>query len=253
MGWESFCRNIYSEPKIARALGGDAALMMVVFAGCYVVTSNVMLYLYYINTKRAENADLAAVSRAIFPIYKWILVAQWFINSYIGILLYFYVPPAFGIYWDQAAPYGIMYGIQHAMVEGVGMLFLQKGLGYNSVYTTCVYASIWGIISVTVEMVALSGTGYLRSLLLLSWYCVMLGFYGALYFAPKEKLFRRPAAYQYARFWFVYRLAIVIFFIFTVSEVEATTTKCINTFIRFGLFALFQPLVTYRALIEDSE
>ena len=253
MGWNEFCSNIYTEPKIQRALGGNVALMMVVFAGCYVLTSNISLYLYYINAKRASNADPAAVSRAIFPIYRWILIAQWFINSYIGILLYFYVPPTFGMYWDQAAPYGIMYGIQHAMIEGVAMLFLQKGLGYNSVYTTCMYASIWGVISVTVEMVTLSATGHLRSFVLLIWYVVMLLFYGALYFTPQEKLFRRPAVFPYARFWFIYRLAILIFFLFTVSDMEVTTTKCINTFIRFGLFALFQPLVTYRALIQDSE
>jgi uncharacterized membrane protein len=80
-----FCSNIYYEPSFPRLIGGGrVSLMMIIFAIFYLVTSNVIVYLIYLNEKKAKEGDPEASKSAIFPVYRWILGANWLANTYIG-------------------------------------------------------------------------------------------------------------------------------------------------------------------------
>lgn len=80
-----FCRNMYTDPSFPRVFGnGRVSYIMIVFAIFYLVTSNIILYLIYVNDKKAREGDPEASKSAIFPVYKWILGANWFANTYIG-------------------------------------------------------------------------------------------------------------------------------------------------------------------------
>jgi len=203
-----------------------------------------------------------------------------------------------------------MWGLQHIIIEGVAILLMQKGLGYQALWKTFQVSSCWGVVCVFAQMgkvllllllfSLLSGdtvlyqcTGFLfiskranlltccptalhvnnnpypnihinvvnltappgiyRNAVLLLWFLSMLGFYGVLWLAPRQRLFRRPAVYWYAKFWFFYRLSIMTLYLLEDWNVTAVAANCVNIFIRFLLFALFQPFVTYKALMVDSE
>ena len=123
-----------------------------------------------------------------------------------------------------------MWGMQHAIIEGVAFLMMQKGLGFQALFTTARVSVLWGMVCVLAELVNLAApSGLFRNSVLLVWYNIMLVFYGVLWLAPTHKLFRRPAVHRYAMFWFVYRLC-------TLAVLIATRCKQVYPIgVRFSL------------------
>jgi hypothetical protein len=108
------------------------------------------------------------------------------------------------------------WGLQHAIIEGVAFLLMQKGLGYHAATTAGKYALAWGIVSIYVELQLLQqpddavGGGSGRYVTMMLWEGGLATFYLVLWLCPRKYLYRRPAIFVYAQVWFCYRLLFII-------------------------------------------
>ena len=84
------------------------------------------------------------------------------------------------------------------------------------------------------------------------WGLVLWFFYLALWLTPKKRLFRRPAAIYYAKFWFNFATMNVIATILMFNEATILDGACIEVVGATLLFGIFEPLIAYYTLIVDS-
>lgn len=77
-------------------------------------------------------------------------------------------------------------------------------------------------------------------------------FYLALWITPGKRLFRRPAAIFYAKFWFIFVSVNLIATMLTFSESTMLDGSCIEVVGTTLLFGIFEPLIAYYTLILDS-
>ena len=86
------------------------------------------------------------------------------------------------------------------------------------------------------------------------WSALLLLFFLALWVAPHDRLFRRPAAVPYAKFWFWFRVMSLLCFVAAESNLDIVEDigSCGYVFLALLGFAILQPLVCYWTLLEDS-
>lgn len=77
-------------------------------------------------------------------------------------------------------------------------------------------------------------------------------FYLALWITPHKRLFRRPAAIFYAKFWFLFGTINVIATILIYNEDTMLDGACLEIVGTNLLFGIFEPLIAYYTLILDS-
>jgi hypothetical protein len=96
-------------------------------------------------------------------------------------------------------------------------MLMQKGLGKHALRQSLMQAGAWGLYTCfnTLAIYKTKAGGSFGFSMF--WQCVLLIFYGCLWGLPQKNLFRRPAAINYAQFWFCFRClsiaAMVLFFI----------------------------------------
>jgi len=145
-----------------------------------------------------------------------------------------------------------MLGLQHSIIEGVAFLLMQKGLGCNAAINAAKYAILWGLICMYIQGTVLTTSGIYPFSLYICWEVVVLLFYMGLCVIPEKYLFRRPACYVYAQIWAAYRLCTIITAILTYDAYTVAVANCTDFALEYVLFAILQPLVTYRTLLRDS-
>ncbi len=187
----------------------------------YLATSFLLIYFVKIQEYYAKRTDSKAVRIVIFPIYSYILWANAIVNLYVGLIGLYYTFQPFTNSGDRisAWAFAVMWGVQHAVVEGVPIMLMQKGLGTYAVKQSLKQSLLWGIYTMfnTLAIYKTSSNGSFAFSMV--WQIILLIFYFCLYALPQRKLFRRPAAINYAMFWFWFRvlsiIATVLFFITT--------------------------------------
>lgn len=250
-----FCLNVYTSWPVARYFrGGDIGVMMVVFGSTFIITSVLILYWIKRQERLAQMGDHLAVKSVIFPVFVNVLWGNAFANLYIGVIMITLQAPVAPISSGAIWAYSLMWGMQHAIIEGVAFMLMQKGLGYHAALTSAKYALVWGVVAVAMEnqLLRTSEDSSSHFALELIWESMLMCFYCLLWLCPQKYLFRRPASMVYAQLWFLYRFLSIILLLLINDKSSKAVGMCGDAVVRYFLFAIFQPLVVYRTLLRDS-
>lgn len=200
-----------------------------------------------------DNGREDAAKSVIFPVFVVVLWLNVLANSYAGVIVALVPINPIGINdFKFSWLYASMYALQHTIIEGVAFLLMQKGCGYHAGKAAGKWALCWGIFTLFLMFYIFHTYGDLSDGLEIIWDAIMLAFYTALWLAPHDRLFRRPAVIPYSKFWVMYRsIAIIIQILFFFTETDEVGS-CGYIILQIVFFALFQPLVCYWTLLQDS-
>jgi serine/threonine protein kinase len=255
---DSVCRDLmqyYPVSKIIPGAPDDIGIFMVVCGLLYIAMS--LLTIMWIKRKEAEaQAEYGredAVKSVIFPVFVYVLWANVFYTVYQGILIAS-VPVATDEKNSSFASilFASSYAIGHMIIEGVAFLLMQKGCGQHAARAAAKWSAMWGIATFILMFFIFHNGGDIAVLLEIVWDMLMFLFYIFLWLAPQKRLFRRPAAILYARFWTIYRTATVIINCTLLFKSTENTGACGYIFVSFFFLSIMQPLVCYWTLLQDS-
>ena len=88
---------------------------------------------------------------------------------------------------------------------------------------------------------------------LMIWEMMLFYFYFCLWILPLRRLYRRPAAIQYAKFWCLYRAGEIISTVLKLIPVTHGFSNCLFVFCYLFPFAILQPWILYYTLLQDSK
>lgn len=234
----------------------EIGLVKVVIALLYFCMTFVTIGWVKLNERKArEEFSPKAVNSVIFPPYVRILWVSAFSNAYIG-FLFLFVPVRITAQDKDASEYlyPIAWAIQHFVIEGIAFMFMQKGCGIGATRTSMKYATVWALITYFLMQLWYSTTHVVSITFYMIWSGIMLVFFGCVWLLPQERLYRRPVAVWYSKFWFLFRIVPTITYCFSQSRIDVLENigNCGYTFGPLLLFPLIQPYICYRALLEDS-
>lgn len=255
MTFSDTCSNIFSvAPVYALLLGGGNVGVVLFSIGLLYLCMSVLI-LYWIKKQEhlGRMGDHEAVKSVIFPVFVNVMWVNSIINFYIGGIILTVEYPAVNENCNSCLwMYSAIWGAQHFVIEGVALLLMQKGLGVYAARRSLRLAALWGLFTMWVQYIsyrfAYAGVGFIRA----AWSFALLFFYLTLWKIPMRHLFRRPAAIPYAKVWFLFRLAETICDGMIRFKRSHAVGQCLYTFGPFLIFALFQPYITYKTLLDDS-
>lgn len=149
--------------------------------------------------------------------------------------------------------YSFAWTVQHAIIEGITFMFLQKGCGRYAAIVSSQWTFGWCLITFALQVVIYSSSGFFFFLAQGAWNMMQLVFYLVVWLVPAERLYRRPAAIAYAQFWFWFRLAVISCIALEASGVDILFEigACSYAFGPLLTFTIVQPAVCYLALLND--
>lgn len=249
-----FCDNILDYGTVKILSGEGIGAVQAALGVLYLITSLLLIYFIKLQERFARRGDDNAVQSVIFPVFVNVLWINAAVNAYIGFIALSFDFDPFEKTHDKGAIWGfsLMWALQHVVVEGVAVLLMQKGLGMNGAIRTIKIVSVWGLITLFVQWASYTAVEETSFALDLFWNFVMIFFYLALWLIPQKKLYRRPAAIFYAKFWTMFRLFVVLTtFLFYIPETRIVA-NCFYTFGSLFPFTILEPLVLYYTFLQDS-
>lgn len=242
-------------------LGGvddhSTGLFMIITAAINVIMSLVTIGFIKYQEKISQSIhgnDFTAKS-VIFPVFVHILWISAFCNFYSAIL-YMTLPlnpPLISNSIVTSFSYAVMWSMVHGVIEGIAFLLLQKGCGKYAAIKAIKLTFIWVIITfVTFFFIFHLNGVFSGAILELIWDFLLLSFFFVLWLAPQKLLFRRPAAIAYSKFWFIFRLFAFSINILLLNSYTTPIGTCLYIFLSLLLFSIFQPLICYYTLLQDS-
>ena len=139
------------------------------------------------------------------------------------------------------------------MVEGVAFLLMQKGLGVFAARQSFKYACAWALVTLVAQYFTFRNNEDFSFLASMIWQTILLLFYGALWVLPQKNLFRRPAVIYYARNWCLFRLLCMFASVMFFFDDTHAAGSCIYVIGNLFPFAIFEPLLLYYTLLQDSK
>ena len=205
----------------------------------------------YLAQEETDNDE--AVNSVIFPVFVRLLWLSVTVNIISGILVILIPLHRAG---DNTLLTSILYGfvwaMQHGVLEGVAFLLMQKGCGQHAAKRTRQWSFVWVSLVFLLMFASFYYGGIVTSILSIIRDTVLVLFYLALYIAPQEQLFRRPAALFYSKCWLFYRgFFLFLYFILAVTHTEYLG-NCGYIILSLFVFAIIQPLIMYKTLLLDS-
>lgn len=250
------CVNILSYYPIQSFIPGcpnTIGIFMFILGAIYILMS--LLTIAFIKSQefKASKQDSEVVSN-IFPIFVNVLWLSALASIVAGIVVCF-VPfdPINGNNILSASLYAFMSSFQHAVIEGIAFLLMQKGCGQYAAITAFKWTGLWTCLVFTMTFFIYKYEDDVGDALEVILDLVLFIFYVALWLAPKRILFRRPAVYIYARFWAYFRFAAIIIKVLFFFRDTEDIAACGYLFATLLLFAIFQPLICYWTLLQDSD
>lgn len=233
-------------------------LLRLIIGLFYILMMNVTVVWIYHQKRSAEKGDNVAVESVIFPLFiniMWVLAIS---DFFIGMLIIL-VPVNVheNVTKLALALYPLGYACQHAVLEGVAFLLLQKGCGYYGSRQAGQYTFIWSLITAIVLYLRYAKVPQLSEVCFLLWCFCLVVFYLLIWILPSNLLYRRAAVIPYAKFWFFYRLLMFLFLVIIylrpiTSNLVESVGQCGYDLIYLLLYPLIHPLVLYRTLLNDS-
>jgi serine/threonine protein kinase len=261
MGVCDFCRNILTKDKI---FGGQGPGLLAFIVG-FVYSAWMIVIVFWVRRSLllAKIGYKTAVEAAIFPMYLYIMWYVGMINTLIGVAII--LDDTFAetngggsakLY--LALFYSVSYAFQHMGIEGIAFLMMHKGVGANALRSVSRYLILYFPIVFGLNFIRFYNRDYESLYGVAAWNLCLIAFYGCLWLLPPETLYRRPAAYRYARFWAMFRFCVLMAISLKqipnssgVGEVFSGIGYCYDNFLVYIAFAFLSPLVIYRCLHDD--
>lgn len=205
-------------------------------------------------TAEAGSDNDEAVKSVIFPVFVnllWFSVAAGILIGLVAILIPINETGENCLIASVA--YALVLAIQHAIVEGVAFLLMQKGCGKHAAMRVTWWVLMWSAMMFIVTFFALRYGGDLRTALAAARETILLIFYFAVCFYPTDRLFRRPACILYGKCWLCFRLLVMVFNILTYVSATKDISLCGFYFLLVIVYAVIQPLIMYWTLSKDSD
>ncbi len=191
------------------------------------------------------------------------------------------------------------WAVFHVVLEGLALFLMEKGAGVLAYWRAVTRSLVWGAFTfflvfvqewmrsspvtgtlcaadlygtsrntddddpdaqVQIDAVKASFTQRQSSDLVLLWHVLLLAFYGALRFAPQQRLSRRPAAIFYATFMVLLRAIYVVSLLLERISGDSQSVQnargvgfCLYTAGHLFLFSILEPIWVFMTLQRDSE
>lgn len=248
-----FCSNIQSyHPE--HTFGSDrVGSLMILLGALYFCTGFVIIYFIKLQEYYARQGVDNAVQSVIFPVFVNVMWCNAFINVYVGfIALAFAFEPINSNSSKSAIAYAFMFTLEHAVVEGVAILLMQKGLGRNAAMRAGKYTLVWSLATFLLIYGIYTDSKALSFSLSVIWNLILIVFYGLLWKFPMKHLYRRPAAIFYAKFWFIFRTVYLLSSILQYISATFAAGNCMYVFAGLYVYVLFHPFVLYYTFLQDS-
>lgn len=250
------CENILSYYPIGYPFPHNIGILKLIIGILYIIMVPIIIFWITKQTILAQkNENINTIKMIIFPVFINLLWLSAFSSFFIGILM-LTISINVGSKNSSLAIflYSLAWTFQHAVIEGIAFMFLQRGCGINAAITSSKLTLVWCIITFGLQLLVYKSSGRAAVNAQIVWSAFMLIFYLIIWLAPQSFIFRRPAAFRYSQFWFWFRLLTVILYIFQEFD-DPTLASIGNCGYAFGpllLFTLIQPFVCYWALLQDS-
>jgi hypothetical protein len=247
------CVNILDEDKI----GSDfSSITMFCASVLSMVASLLTIFWIRRNQISAQQGDTIAVKSVIFPVFVKILWITAFVYFFYSMTVLFV---RFPIYESNSVTSAVIYALnsamQHGVTEGIAFLLLQKGCGNYAAKSALKYTVVWMITTFSIFFFVFRGgfdVGDVAYIVSVFWDGCLSFFYIVLWLCPRRRLFRRPAAILYARFWAVFRLISIAVSCLEFNPRSTDYADCGYLFLWLIAFPCLQPYISYRTLLRDS-
>ena len=191
----------------------------------------------------ASKGDRVASSYLVLPIYY--VIVRYLV--FIGVVTAILDMSSIG---DGVFAISLKWGLYRICSESVAIFFMHNGIGVYTLIKAMAIGVSWGSLSTVIPFLVFNMYGW-RSFLVVStcFNVVLLAFYLTLWLAPRNMIHRRPALIPFARF---YAVGLILFLLMhSLLLISADKFPCLTEGVT--LFAdVFQPLVIYYALLQDS-
>ena len=260
---QKLCSGQDFQCKSVVIAGKHVSIVTMCLSLLYFSMGLVIIYFIKIQERNARMGDSKAVVSVIFPVFVTFLWLNTFINIYIGVVILTEVYMTNAVV--PAILFSIVFGLQHAVMEGIALVLMMKGLGWDGVRKVRGKIGSWTGFTVLVKFLqffsnfsrsewAPPGLEESATVLNVLWSLLLLSFYGILWLTPQKHLFRRPAAINYAKFWFTFRFFSLICEVVAIllPKSDHTLAYCVFEIFPYYSIAVLEPLVVYYTLLQDS-
>jgi hypothetical protein len=252
-----FCENPLESFVLGVSFFGNdqVGVVKLVVGILYIVMAGITVGWINIQSRNARRGDNEAVKSVIFPIFTVMMWVSAFTSLSVALVILF-VPVDLTSRNDSNARwlYPAVFTLQHIVLEGVAFLLMQKGCGKYAAWNASKMMAIWAILTLAANVIGYSPGFKVSIAALLTWDASILVFYFLLWILPQNRLFRRPAAIPYAKFWFFFRVGEIS--LYSLSQANDATAgdigRCGYVFGPLFIYTIFQPVVMYWTLLADS-
>jgi hypothetical protein len=252
-----FCDNPLENWPIGMSFFGNdqVGVIKLIVGILYILMAGVTIGWINIQARNARKGDNDAVKSVIFPIFTFMMWISAFTSISVALVILF-VPVDLTSRNDSNARwlYPAVFTMQHIVLEGVAFLLMQKGCGKYAAWNAFKLMAVWAAITLAANVIGYSPGFKVSIVALLTWDATILVFFFLLWILPQNRLFRRPAAIPYAKFWFFFRVVEIT--LYSMSQVTdplaAQIGRCGYVFGPLLVFTIFQPIVMYWTLLADS-
>lgn len=253
----SFCDNPLENWVIGVSFFGNdqVGIFKLIVGILYIVMALITVLWINIQSHNARRGDNEAVKSVIFPIFTIMMWISAFTSLSVAIVILFIpVDLTERNRSDARYLYPAVFTLQHIVLEGVAFLLMQKGCGKYAAWNASKLMLVWGIITLIANIIGYSPGFEVSIAALLTWDACILVFYFLLWVLPQNRLFRRPAAIPYAKFWFFFRVLEISLYSMSQAHqpIASQIGKCGYVFGPLLIFTIFQPIVMYWTLLADS-
>lgn len=257
----SLCIDLLGRLDVPSALPvSSIGLGEFIFALTYFINATVMLRWIYQHRRNALLGMDGAAMYVIFPVYIPVMWMSVFCDVSIGLFTLFSPIDENGDSYAVSSIAGLVYGLQHFVLEGIAFIMMQYGCGYEAGKKASILAGIWAIVTFLEQLFFYhSGPTTFSYSIDILWNVILLLFYLALWLVPEKNLFRRPSVLLYAKFWVVIRLLYLLADILAIifdsvqyEDREYVGVYCFVSYLTMLIFVVCKPYIIYSTLLSDS-
>lgn len=160
-----------------------------------------MLFWIYQQRRQAQKGVDGAALYVIFPVYIPFMYLSFLSDILVGgLILFLPVDYSGKNNWIMAVCAGVVYALQHFVLEGIAFTMMQYGCGYRAAKKAALYASLFAVFTffdqLIVRRYANTTSAYAADMF---WNIVLLVFYLSLWLLPETIMFRRPSVVFYSK------------------------------------------------------
>lgn len=108
--------------------------------------------------------------------------------------------------WGPTIAYSFAFAVQHFLTEGIALVMMQQGCGYQAAQRSALTASVWAVLTFCTQIARFRSADLEYVISINLWSISLVAFYSLLAFAPIRLIYRRSSVYRYASFWAFFRI-----------------------------------------------